>query len=335
MVGFLCYAFAHPESAWPWPNWVTNLLYFVYFEIFAILLAAPFEQGKPVIYKICFILSVTSVAGFFLKLLRDYVLYTSTLNSAPFLLWIVVNSLYYLVPALMLVIAGCAFRRKQMQQVRKKRNLKRALIIAAVILAVIVFGVGFWFYGYHNHKSIDNIPSKELMVTYLKEKGSEYATTVLEGYSAEAVKEVWGEPDGELFGMYGFIWDTGEASILVYFDEENCVTEVKLDAESEAAAAEEHWDLIPMVQVDGVIYIETGIGLMGLGLTDGSESSMEMDGEITSSVEGWEMPAADDQSNFGTGYGYRYFEDEEGAIMLYMNGQWHLFATEEKKQEFE
>ena len=58
----------------------------------------------------------------------------------------------------------------------------------------------------------------------------------------------------------------------------------------------ETWDLIPMVMVNGILYLDTG-----------HESKIEarcgvMDGEITSQVDGNKQPSVDNQSNFGTGY---------------------------------
>lgn len=90
----------------------------------------------------------------------------------------------------------------------------------------------------------------------------------------------------------------------------------------------EHWDLIPMVMVNGELYLDTGY-----------ESTAEgrcgvMDGEITSSVEGWERPAEDDQSNFGTGYGYQY-GSTEGTVELYINDSWWVYATEEARQKIQ
>ena len=75
----------------------------------------------------------------------------------------------------------------------------------------------------------------------------------------------------------------------------------------------ETWDLIPMVMVNGTLYLDTG-----------HESTIEarcgvMDGEITSQVDGSKQPTVDDQSNFGTGYGYQYGATE-GTIELFMNG---------------
>ena len=87
-------------------------------------------------------------------------------------------------------------------------------------------------------------------------------------------------------------------------------------------------DLIPMVMVNGTLYLDTG-----------HESKIEarcgvMDGEITSRVDGSKQPTVDDQSNFGTGYGYQYGATE-GTIELFMNGKWWIFATEEARQKIQ
>lgn len=73
--------------------------------------------------------------------------------------------------------------------------------------------------------------------------------------------------------------------------------------------------------VNGELYIDTG-----------HESTVEarcgvMDGEITSEVDGSEKPTKDNQSNFGTGYGYQY-GSQEGIIEINMNEKWWVFATE-------
>ncbi|MEI3102618.1 MAG: hypothetical protein V8T45_13245 [Oscillospiraceae bacterium] len=48
-----------------------------------------------------------------------------------------------------------------------------------------------------------------------------------------------------------------------------------------------------------------------------------MDGEITSSVDGSETPTADNQFNFGTGFGYQYGTDD--TIELLIDGKWIVF----------
>ena len=46
-----------------------------------------------------------------------------------------------------------------------------------------------------------------------------------------------------------------------------------------------------------------------------------------SEVDGSEKPTKDNQSNFGTGYGYQY-GSQEGIIEINMNEKWWVFATE-------
>ena len=93
-------------------------------------------------------------------------------------------------------------------------------------------------------------------------------------------------------------------------------------------AAEEKWDLIPMVMIDGNLYLDTGFA-----------SSDDVDektpvGEITSAVDSSEEPTANNQSNFGTGYEYRY-SSTDGAVEIYMNGKWRIFATEEARHKLQ
>ena len=48
-----------------------------------------------------------------------------------------------------------------------------------------------------------------------------------------------------------------------------------------------------------------------------------VDGEITSTVDGTEIPMEDNQSNFGSGFGYQYGADD--TIEIYMNNKWFVF----------
>lgn len=112
--------------------------------------------------------------------------------------------------------------------------MKKTICKLLLLLLVLALAVGAWFLGYFNRKNPDNIPSKELMVSYLSEKGEAYAADKIQGYSVDALTNVWGEPDGELFGMYGYIWDNGNAYFVVYFDSEGCAEAVRLGERSDA-----------------------------------------------------------------------------------------------------
>ena len=82
--------------------------------------------------------------------------------------------------------------------------------------------------------------------------------------------------------------------------------------------------MIPMVLVDDVIYMTTGFE------STATERRPGFDGEITSTVSGSERPTENDQSNFGTGYGYQ-FGETEGTIELNIDGKWWIYATEEAR----
>ena len=50
--------------------------------------------------KICYGASVLLFVGFIINTIIDYGRYNSTLNSAPFYLWIIVNGICFIVPAI-------------------------------------------------------------------------------------------------------------------------------------------------------------------------------------------------------------------------------------------
>lgn len=90
----------------------------------------------------------------------------------------------------------------------------------------------------------------------------------------------------------------------------------------------ETWDLIPMVMINGELYLDTGY-----------ESTIEkrndvIDGEIFSQVQSYEEPTENNQSNFGVGYKYQ-IGVSEGTVELLINGKWWIFATEEARQKIQ
>lgn len=48
-----------------------------------------------------------------------------------------------------------------------------------------------------------------------------------------------------------------------------------------------------------------------------------MDGKITTSVESTQLPAKDDEANFGKGYGYQFGADD--TLLVYWNDESHIF----------
>lgn len=86
--------------------------------------------------------------------------------------------------------------------------------------------------------------------------------------------------------------------------------------------------LLPMVMVNGELYMDTGYD----STTEGRCGVM--DGEITSTVDGTERPIKDNQSNFGKDIGYQY-GTTEGTIEIYQNEKWRIFATEDVREQIQ
>lgn len=80
-------------------------------------------------------------------------------------------------------------------------------------------------------------------------------------------------------------------------------------------------DLIPMVRIEGKLYLDTGKE-SDIGVRCGV-----MDGKITSTVEPFEKPTQDNQSNFGSGYEYQFVNDN--SIDIYMNEKWFRFENKD------
>ena len=62
------------------------------------------KQDKLI--KICHIASFILALSFVITLVRDLIVYHTTLNSAPFWLWIVANAAQFLMPAAFLFLIG-------------------------------------------------------------------------------------------------------------------------------------------------------------------------------------------------------------------------------------
>lgn len=78
------------------------------------------------------------------------------------------------------------------------------------------------------------------------------------------------------------------------------------------------------VKVSGAIYEDTGY-------INSMATCGTADGEIKTSISEKEMPILDDESNFGTGYGYQVWED--GYINVHIDNKWILFKDIELKDD--
>ena len=57
-------------------------------------------------YKICYWVGILLLILFPAKLIKDYIIYVTTLNSAPFYLWVLVDAVCFLLPAAILFLIG-------------------------------------------------------------------------------------------------------------------------------------------------------------------------------------------------------------------------------------
>lgn len=92
----------------------------------------------------------------------------------------------------------------------------------------------------------------------------------------------------------------------------------------EQAEADTMWDKIPMLRVNGKLYYDTGKESMV------DKRCGNMDGQISSEVDGSKIPIKDNQSNFGKGFGYQYGADD--TIEVYINEKWFIFEYREEKE---
>lgn len=85
-------------------------------------------------------------------------------------------------------------------------------------------------------------------------------------------------------------------------------------ADSRIALAAQH-----AVMLEGILYYDSGT------ISDTAPDAAP-DGTITSTVDDLSFPNEDGQSNFGTGYAYRY-GNTDGTLEVLVDDEWHIFAT--------
>ena len=137
----------------------------------------------------------------------------------------------------------------------------------------------------------------------------ESAAVTAEGASEQA--EAAAAPDEAMVGSANpFAEDNGSAA------ERSTDSSYKAgdSAESSIALAPAH-----AVMLEGVVYYDT------CAISD-TDPSAATDGTITSAVDDQSFPTEDGQSNFGTGYAYRY-GSADGTVEVLIDGVWWIFAA--------
>lgn len=146
------------------------------------------------------------------------------------------------------------------------------------------------------------------------------------GYTGYSFKTtIYGNNGEEIGGWNNFIINSGDTIRKDPFFYE--VVEGSIDYQYIKTLVEEQntkqkFDLIPMLMVKGELYLDTGKE------SDFNRTCGTMDGEITSTVEPFEKPTKDNQSNFGSGYGYQFVSPNNIDILI--NEKWIRFEKESK-----
>ena len=192
-------------------------------------------------------------------------------------------------------------------------------------LLVLTCGLGLeGCLGESDKADISNIMEISGLVTEKGYIGEDLQDNLL-GQTREDIIIAWGDPDGSLFGLFGDVWylsDESNKQIVVYYDKDGVVEHILLEERyTDSSTDAEKRDLILMVMADDVLYLDTGYK------READKRPDTFEGIINSAVDRREKPTVNDQSNFGTGYGYRHGKSE-GIIEVYMNDKWQVFATE-------
>ena len=67
---------------------------------------------KKTIMKLCKIVPIVLLVCFIVSVVAGYARYSSTLNSAPFSVWVLADVIYFFVPALLLFATGMILRKR-------------------------------------------------------------------------------------------------------------------------------------------------------------------------------------------------------------------------------
>ena len=67
---------------------------------------------KSKLPMMCNVVSAILVVAFVIKCIVDYSQYSSSFNSAPFRVWVLVNALYLIIPAIIVLAIGFVAKKK-------------------------------------------------------------------------------------------------------------------------------------------------------------------------------------------------------------------------------
>lgn len=94
-------------------SYVWHLLSILSMILYGLALDGAVCVWKKKLTGAWYILAAILTTGFFMELVKDYVLYTATLNSAPFSLWAAMDGILFLLPAGISALIGWRLSRKR------------------------------------------------------------------------------------------------------------------------------------------------------------------------------------------------------------------------------
>ena len=62
---------------------------------------------------VCNVISIVLLIAFVINVIVDYAKYTASLNSAPFYVWVLVDALFFVLPAIIVFAIGRIANKKQ------------------------------------------------------------------------------------------------------------------------------------------------------------------------------------------------------------------------------
>lgn len=122
---------------------------------------------------------------------------------------------------------------------------------------------------------------------------------------------------GIIFSILIFICVIALCLLINYFGAKNEKEPANVDMQNSLSTEVQNQRI---VMIDGKLYYDTGE--VSNKLRCGN-----VDGEITSTVEENKIPTENNQSNFGTGFGYQYWSDT--TVEIRINKEWIIFEQQD------
>jgi len=110
--------------------------------------------------------------------------------------------------------------------------MKKKLMIALIIIAVIVGAIFAWRVAYAMRKNTDNLPT----LTAIAEMSEAEVNSLLPGYKINQLKSVWGEPDASEGNTVS--WEIGDITLIVNYKNNGLVAICGLKDDSGASEEE-------------------------------------------------------------------------------------------------